>query len=181
MPDFLKLREKLHDVLDPQEQEPQPSAQSPEVQAIAAPEAKGAQRSPEAGEQASESKDQASSGQTGSHVSHVVPLKDRVQSPHTKSERLVAIERIMSDRLGDIYMGLDPAPQQAVKAAGEDAAGKIEQLIEEGKAAAKSVLKILQTWLKKIPGVNRYFLEQESKIKTDRIMAVVRKTRGEDA
>ncbi len=107
---------------------------------------------------------------------HVVKLKERVATPHTKSERLAEIEQIMSGGLADIYATLDADQQQEVKVEGEKAANQIEQLIEQGTVVAKKVLEILRDWLRKIPGVNKYFLEQESKLKTDKIMAIIRKT-----
>jgi len=108
--------------------------------------------------------------------SHVSALKERVATPHTKSERVQEIELIMSDGLADIYSTLDVTQQQAVKVEGEKAANEIEGLIEQGAVVAKKVLSILRNWLTKIPGVNKFFLEQESKLKTDKIMAITRKT-----
>lgn len=109
----------------------------------------------------------------------VEPLAERVATPRTKSERLVAIENVMSIGLEELYAALPAEAQQSVKAEGEKTAHAIESLIESGKIAAKKVLHLLRGWLEKIPGVNAFFLEQESKIKTDRIMAIARKTRGE--
>jgi hypothetical protein len=43
------------------------------------------------------------------------------------------------------------------------------------KATARVVLDLIRQWLMLIPRVNRYFLEQESKIKTDRMMTLQRK------
>ena len=108
---------------------------------------------------------------------HIEPLTERVATPRTKSERLVEIEKPMSSGLDGLYATLPPVVQARIKAEGEKTASAIEQLIESGKAAAKKVLKLLRGWLEKIPGVNAFFLEQESKIKTDRIMAIARKTR----
>jgi hypothetical protein len=34
----------------------------------------------------------------------------------------------------------------------------------------KKILALIRDWLKLIPGVNRFFLEQEAKIKTDKIL-----------
>ncbi|MAG28808.1 hypothetical protein CL632_01510 [bacterium] len=110
---------------------------------------------------------------------NISQLKERVPTPHTKSERVIEIEKIMTAGLDDIYKELDPNTQQTVKTIGEEAASQIEKLIEEGQNIAKKVLSVLRGWLKKIPGVNIYFLEQESKRKTDKIMAMARKTKGE--
>ncbi|MBI2050254.1 MAG: hypothetical protein HYT31_00435 [Parcubacteria group bacterium] len=108
---------------------------------------------------------------------HIRPLEERVETPTTKSERLIDVEKIMSENLEGIYSALPPEVQAAVKYEGEVAAQKIEELIESGKSISKKVLEILRSWLAKIPGVNQFFLEQESKRKTDRIMAIARKSR----
>ena len=113
--------------------------------------------------------------QQSSHANHISTLKERVPTPHTKTERLVEIEKIMSDGLSDVYSTLDPSQQQEVKVEGEKAANEIEGLIEQGQVVAKKILHILRVWLTKIPGVNKFFLEQESKLKTDKIMAITRK------
>jgi len=109
----------------------------------------------------------------------VEPLVQRVATPQTKSERLIEIEKVMSAGLEDLYGGLDGATQQTVKIEGEKAAGKIEKMIEGGKFAAGKILSVLRTWINHIPGVNIFYLEQESKIKTDNILAIARKTRGD--
>ncbi len=101
---------------------------------------------------------------------HIRPLTERVETPTTKSERLIDIEKIMTEGLDDIYVALPPELQAAVKYEGEIAAAKIEELIESGKSISKKVLAILRSWLEKIPGVNKFFLEQEAKIKTERLL-----------
>lgn len=108
---------------------------------------------------------------------HIRPLEERVATPETKSERLIEIEKIMSENLEDIYAALPVEVQAAVKYEGEVAAAKIENLIESGREISKKVLAVLRAWLQKIPGVNIFFLEQESKRKTDRIMAIAKKSR----
>ena len=110
-------------------------------------------------------------------LGRVSPPEERLAAPETKSERLIEVERIMSENLEDIYAALPPELQAAVKYEGEVAAQKIEELIEGGKSISKKVLAILRSWLEKIPGVNQFFLEQESKRKTDKIMALARKSR----
>ncbi|PIZ81553.1 MAG: hypothetical protein COY02_01435, partial [Parcubacteria group bacterium CG_4_10_14_0_2_um_filter_41_6] len=81
--------------------------------------------------------------------------------------------------LDQAYQNLDPQTQEMIKKQGEQTATAIEQLIEQGKAMAKGVLGLIRAWLHKIPGMNKFFLEQESKLKTDKIMAIERKTRTE--
>ena len=102
-------------------------------------------------------------------------LSRRITGLEKERQRLAEIEEIMSDGLADVYSTLDSKQQQEVKEEGEKAANEIESIIEQGVVVAKKILNILRDWLKIIPGVNKYFLEQESKLKTDKIMAITRK------
>lgn len=111
---------------------------------------------------------------TPAQAAHVVTLEERTEAVTDKSERLRAIEKVLSQGLEQIYSGLDKAAQKTVKRVGEETARQIEILLESGKSAAKKILRLIRAWLAKIPGVNKFFLEQESKIKTDRIMAMAR-------
>lgn len=93
-------------------------------------------------------------------------------------EELHMIEDILSEGLDDVYRSL-PAPDRAVfKNKGEEAARGIHRLIHDLKARAKNILGLIYGWLAVIPGVNRFFLEQEAKIKTDKILDYVRKRSG---
>ena len=48
-------------------------------------------------------------------------------------------------------------------------------MVRQYKVEVKRVLTMLKDWLTSIPGVNRFFLEQEAKIKTDRILELEHK------
>jgi hypothetical protein len=112
---------------------------------------------------------------TPAQAAHVSTLQQRAAPVADKSERLLVIEKTLSQGLEQIYFGLDKAAQATVKRAGEQTARQIEILLESGKAVAKKILHLIRQWLAKIPGINKFFLEQESKIKTDRIMAMARR------
>jgi len=107
-------------------------------------------------------------------VGRVAPLSERVVAPQSKSERLQAIESALAGGLEEIYGQLDAPTRQLLKIEGEKTATQIEILLEQGKDVAKKILHLIRAWLHRIPGVNKFFLEQESKIKTDRIMAMKR-------
>jgi len=113
----------------------------------------------------------------------VVALEQRVgDPPETKSERLKKIEQEMSEGLQDVYFSLSDNDKNLARVFGEKTALEIEAVIEKAlvydpelfaKEAGKQILEKIRKWMSSIPGVNRYFLEQESKIKTDRIIAIV--------
>ncbi len=85
-------------------------------------------------------------------------------------QRLADIERILEEDLGDIYFKLAPADKEKFRVGGETAARQINTLLAEVSVQLKKVIDVIRNWLKLIPGVNAYFLEQEAKIKADRIL-----------
>ncbi len=94
-------------------------------------------------------------------------------APVQKTELQTEIEDIMSKDLTDVFLALPDNKKEAFKVAGEEAASKIMILIQTGKVKVKKILDIIRDWLRVIPAVNKFFLEQEAKIKTDAIVRLV--------
>ena len=80
------------------------------------------------------------------------------------------VEELLADGLTQLYMSLPQARRAEFKRNGERVANVITDMIMFGKAKVKEIWKLIGEWLRTVPGVNKYFLEQEIKIKTDRIM-----------
>jgi len=87
-----------------------------------------------------------------------------------RAKMLKDVEGILSDGLGDTYKALPKDRQLMFRQKGEEIANKITDMIIYGKTKAKEVWKLIMEWLGGLPGINKYFLEQEMKIKTDRVM-----------
>ena len=85
-------------------------------------------------------------------------------------KRVKQIEEILSDDLDEIYMSMDEELQQNFKKKGEETARKINQLLKKTKIKIKQIINLIKDWLKMIPGVNKFFVEQESKIKCDELL-----------
>lgn len=85
---------------------------------------------------------------------------------------LSQVEELLSDDLLGLYSELPPSIKVEFKAKGEEVASKIQQMIKGARVVAKEVLDLIISWLRIIPGVNKFFLEQEAKIKTDKILAL---------
>lgn len=98
------------------------------------------------------------------------PLGPVATSSDPRAGVLKQVEGLLADGLQGLYMSLPDARRAAFKQTGELVANKITDMIMYGKARAKEIWKLIGEWLRAVPGVNRYFLEQEIKIKTDRIM-----------
>lgn len=97
-----------------------------------------------------------------------------VLSP-AKDPLTASIEDVMSEDLEPLYRAMTPEQQLRFRAVGEETATTVRALLENVKVGAQTILDLLRKWLRLIPGVNKFFLEQEAKIKTDQIMAVHRR------
>ena len=62
---------------------------------------------------------------------------------------------------------------------GEEAAHEISEMVRRLKLEVSKVVRLIRDWLLAIPNVNKFFLEQEAKIKTDRLVDLV-EARKED-
>lgn len=87
-----------------------------------------------------------------------------------KDETTKQVESILEEDLAETYAAMDPATKQKFKEEGERVTGEIMKMMKSAKVKARKVLDLIRDWLKLIPGVNRFFLEQEAKIKTDKVM-----------
>jgi len=83
------------------------------------------------------------------------------------------IETILEADLGEMYNNLTPKEQKAFKVKGEETTQSIFQLVyHKSKIKVKKIIKLIRNWLKFLPGINKFFLEQEAKIKADKIVAL---------
>ncbi|MFA5129513.1 MAG: hypothetical protein WC477_01180 [Patescibacteria group bacterium] len=98
-----------------------------------------------------------------------------------KDEIIIEVEKILEDGVGAFYADLPPESQAAFKQRGEAVATEIAEMIRTFKVHVRRLVRLISDWLKTIPGVNRYFLEQEAKIKTDRIMELVEARKEEES
>jgi hypothetical protein len=92
--------------------------------------------------------------------------------PQVRDELTLRVEKIMEEGIADAYRELTPIQKQEFKLKGEEVAYKIRQLLGGARIKVKSIFKLLVEWLKLLPGVNRFFLEQEAKIKADKIVTL---------
>lgn len=84
----------------------------------------------------------------------------------------VQIEKIMEEGIGEAYQELTPVQKQQFKIKGEETANQIKLLLHATKIKVKKIFTLLLEWLKLLPGVNKFFLMQEAKIKTDKILGI---------
>lgn len=92
---------------------------------------------------------------------------------------LTNVENILADGLMDVYGKLPSDKQVAFKKKGEEVAKGIRVMIAKGKLKLYEVVRLIRDWLRMIPGVNVFFLEQEAKIKADRINAYAKEAEAQ--
>lgn len=106
----------------------------------------------------------------------LIPTPNLTPAPvaiHLPTDKLVKdIEGAMASGLEGAYLAMDAATQHQFKEVGEETASAIEQLLQQSKVQMKKIVMLLLRWLKIIPRVNPYFLEQQAKIKADAIVAL---------
>lgn len=84
--------------------------------------------------------------------------------------RIKAIDDILSSGLHEVFLQMSPKKQKEFKTVGEETVVKIVALLDQTKVKVDKIINLIRKWLKIIPGVNKFFLEQEAKIKADRII-----------
>ena len=116
--------------------------------------------------------------QSGEHAPvSTTPSAKIILEPSTNSKDALysEVEQILEENMDEVFKTLSPGDQLRFKIKGEETAQTIQTLIQSARVTARKILGLILTWLKMIPGVNKFFLEQESKIKTDEIMALAKK------
>ena len=117
---------------------------------------------------------EAKEGKTGEGIGVTAPQKIASQLPYFSD-----IEEILEDGLAEAFNQLSPAKQQEFKTKGEETTKNITELLNSSKEKisqlSKKIYNLIINWLKVIPGANKFFLEQEAKIKTDKILALKNK------
>lgn len=93
-----------------------------------------------------------------------------ITQPEVKSELRKAVERVMEADLRELYLTMTPAERQVFKKKGEETAREITSLIEKTKLNLNKIIKLLFNWLRLIPKVNSFFIEQEAKLKADQLL-----------
>ncbi len=91
-----------------------------------------------------------------------------------KSVVFKKIEAILEDDLDELYFKMDETHRRIFKEEGEKTAYQIERVITIGKAVTFKILELIKQWLSLIPGMNKFFIIQEAKIKTDKIIKTLK-------
>lgn len=104
------------------------------------------------------------------------PVAVKAASP-AKDRFTREIEAVLADDMTELFLKMPPPRQEEFKRKGEETAGKIRVLLSSAKVNVRKVLALIVDWLKMLPGVSAFFLEQEAKIKTDRLLLLAKAER----
>lgn len=107
---------------------------------------------------------------TKAEPAHIEAIKDEVYEE---------VEKIVEDGLGPFVETMEAGAKDRFLKKGRDVTAIIAGMVRGMHIKTKEVFRLLKEWLLTIPGVNKFFLEQEVKIKTDRIVELDR-VRRED-
>jgi len=110
-----------------------------------------------------------------------LPKKQKTtKMPQVRDEVSVRVEQIMEEGLKEAFQELTPVQRQEFKIKGEETALKIRDILRASHVRVKRIFQLLFEWLKMLPGINRFFLEQEAKIKADKIMTMREQAKAAD-
>lgn len=107
----------------------------------------------------------------GTSVSPAVP----VAADDYHKRREIQIDACLSEGLNETFLAMTPAKQKIFKEEGEATAKKINVLLDATKINISKIVKLIKHWLGLITGINRFFLDQEAKIKADKIVRIKNK------
>ena len=93
-----------------------------------------------------------------------------VVPPATAPARLQDIEQVLEEDLDEVFMNLSAKQQARFKAEGEETAREINTALSGVKVQIQKIINLIRQWLMLIPGVSKFFIEQEAKIKSDKII-----------
>lgn len=87
-----------------------------------------------------------------------------------KDEIQTEVEKILEEDLEPLVANMNPEDRAKFEKKGVEVSGQIANMVRSFKLKMEKVVTLIRGWLQTIPGVNKFFLEQEAKIKADKIL-----------
>ena len=108
----------------------------------------------------------------------VVPAEDRPVSvtpspPPTvvvKDPLEQQVENVLAVGLEGLYTQLPMEKQREFKERGEETAIKIAAMLMSAQVKIQDIIKLIVSWLKLIPGINKFFVESQAKTKAQQLV-----------
>ena len=152
-------------------QAPEPTAEQGGLDEVAIKELRALKEMAEAQEEAQkdtflEEGEEGASGVYANTITGTEPVK----SERMQDDILIEVEKILEEDLGELVSNMNAKDREKFEKKGLEVSGQIAQMVRTFKLKMEKVVILIREWLQAIPGVNKYFLEQEAKIKSDKIM-----------
>lgn len=156
-----------------QEAVPTPSVEGEGLDEVAKAEQKAFEQMMENREEEKGFLEQASEEATGETPAEDAGAAAATAEPEVteqKDEVMIEVEKILEEDLEPLVSGLSPQDKEKFEKKGVEVSGQIANMVRGFKLKMDKVVTLIRDWLQAIPGVNKFFLEQEAKIKADKIM-----------
>lgn len=105
------------------------------------------------------------------------PIAPTVSSPavstdlgHHLTPMQQQVENILEDGMSNAYQMMDVPTQHKFRTVGESTAVAIVNLLTQTTIQARKIVLLILRWLKIIPHINPYYLEEEAQIKAAKII-----------
>lgn len=82
------------------------------------------------------------------------------------------IEKVLEEHLEVLYAQLPDDKKKEFRVKGEETARSIDVLLHRTKVKLREIISLIVSWLSLIPGVNKFFIEQQAEIKANKLLAV---------
>jgi len=119
------------------------------------------------------SEQKVDSSETIKRAPLAAPMPQEQRRVPAKEKIVADLEGVLEEDLKELFLSLDKSKQQQFKQKGEEIVAWLRVQVATNKLVERQLLDQIHTWLKIVPDVNRFFLEQIAKIKTDKILIVI--------
>ena len=107
---------------------------------------------------------------SAAEVINIVKPSQVSVSDNQQQKRAKEIDSILSEGLNEVFLKMKPEEQKTFQKKGEETVLKINELLNQTKLKVNKIVSLIKKWLLLITGINRFFLEQEVKLKADKII-----------
>jgi hypothetical protein len=152
----------------------------PEMPVVAGPETPVETRPEESGEAVKTSQEGKITKESSEAAAPVSSATPAAKAPVVLDKLEKEVEEVLAEDLDEVYTQLPPDKKIEFKKEGEETAIEVTSLLRQVKIKTTKIYHLIKNWLKRIPGVNHFFLTQEAKIKTDKVVELEMEERGEN-
>jgi len=103
-----------------------------------------------------------------------------MKKAETHDAELKEIQDVLQEGIYDLYLKMPKSEQKRFREEGVRIAKNIKGLLYSAKVNVKKIVSLIRGWLSRLPGINKFYILQESKNKIDKLLEI-KKEREEKA